>query len=260
MRSKRTGRLASGVTMLALAVGLSACGDGDDSRLVPGETETAFGGSVSTWARVNESGRVTEVGTTLPMATINGAVDRHTGGPAGAAITLDYPSEVTGQTFFNHFELHLVESGHPPEEYMVPHFDLHYYGVPVSEVEAVVPTDTALPAADRFAAGYSRPTTVEEYQAGIVPQMGFHSINLAELAGGDPFTATMVLGYYGGGLTFVEPMVTVAQLQARQNFTLTVPRPAVIGRAVLYPGRFVATYDATSDSWQLVYTDFALAN
>ncbi|NUP99821.1 MAG: hypothetical protein HUU35_08195 [Armatimonadetes bacterium] len=260
MRSKRAGRLITGLTMVGLTVGLTACGDGEDGRVVAGETVTAFGGEVSSWARVNDSDRVTEVGVTLPMATVNGSVTRHEGGPAGAVITLDYPSEVTGQTFFNHFELHFNETGHPPAKFQVPHFDLHWYGVPVSEVEAVVPTDTGLPAANRFAAGYTMPTTLEQYQAGIIPQMGFHSLNLADLDSPDPFTATMVLGYYAGGLTFLEPMITVDHLQDEQSFTMTVPRPPVIGRNVLYPSRFVSTFDAAADAWHMAFEDFILVN
>ena len=55
---------------------------------------------------------------------------------------------------------------------------------------------------------------------------------------------------------FVEPMITREFLLHRENFSLPVPKPAVLGRATRYPTEFVAHYDKDQDVYQFVFKGF----
>jgi hypothetical protein len=55
---------------------------------------------------------------------------------------------------------------------------------------------------------------------------------------------------------FLEPMVTFDFLLLRQNFTLPVPQPAVLGRATQYPTEFGVLYDKDLDAYHTVFKGF----
>lgn len=259
---RRSAALLLGCALVALC---AACGGGDGLPLTTGRSATVFGGTVSTWARLHH-GVVQEAGATVPLTTVINAPaaarQDHGGGtgPAGAWCVLPFPDAVRETTFLDHFQLHWNPAGHPPDRYAAPHFDFHAYGIAEAQVRAIGPTDTNVPAADRFPAGYTSPASVEEYQAQIVPEMGFHSLDLSELTSPTPFGATMVLGYYGGSLIFVEPMVTADRLLARESFTLAIPRPPVLGRTTLYPTRCEARFNASQQLYDFVFTAFEAAS
>lgn len=263
----------------ALSVPLSlagtGCGGGSSSvtspgitRVVTGETETIGGATVATWARLDASDKVLEAGVTLPLSvirnppapsasrTVSAGSTRHTEGqtgPAGSFVDLEFPQAVQQSTFLNHFEMHWNPAGHPPDRYFVPHFDLHFYNQTLNEVAAVTAPDTVAPASSRIPTGYLY-TGVEQ----TVPQMGGHAVAASEFAPGAlPFSASMVLGYYRGRMTFVEPMITQATLLTKETITMSVPQPAVLGQATRYPTKFTAVYSPELDAYQCTFTDFA---
>ncbi|HZO86691.1 MAG TPA: hypothetical protein VFB38_00025 [Chthonomonadaceae bacterium] len=242
--------IASVTAVLAMLCG---CGGGDnDTTLVNGETQQVAGRSVTTWAQVGPNNMVQEVGVTVPADLIQNPPAQAGAGPAGALVTPAFPAVVQNTTFFNHFELQWEPNGHPPAVYSVPHFDFHFYGVPVAQVQAVTAPDTAVPDASRIPAGYTYPGV-----NAVVPQMGAHASPDADFAPGAPaFTKTLIFGYYGGNLTFLEPMITQAFLNQRQNFTIAVPRPAALGRNTLYPTLLTVTYNAGTNSYDLVFSNF----
>lgn len=250
-----------GFSLIAAGL-LTACSNGEGLNFVAGDSATVFGGPVATYARLS-SNAVRQVGFTLPLACVTGAPTSRQAhgegtGPAGAWASLAFPEHARHQAFVDHLEVHWNPHGHPPQVFSPPHFDLHFYAIPEAEVRAITPADTVLPAANRVPPGYSSAGSVQEYQAQVVPQMGFHSLLLSDL--GRPFDATMVLGYYGGSLIFIEPMITAEHLLHRRSFSMTVPQPQVVGRNTLYPTRFVANYDAGSDSYQMFLDSFVPVN
>jgi hypothetical protein len=228
---------------------------GSSTRLVQGaQQQVAGAGTVATWARVDRNDVVMEVGATIPLALAQNMSNLQPGtGPAGALVSLPFPAQVRSSTFFNHFQVQAEPEGHPPfPRYGAAHFDLHFYAVPEEQVRQVTAPDLTPPAPERVPAGYTYPG-VEQ----AVPEMGVHALANAEFApGAAPFSATMVLGYYRGQMTFLEPMVTQALLLQRQSFTLPVPRPAVLGRSTRYPTRFTATFVPESNTYQFVFSDF----
>ena len=55
---------------------------------------------------------------------------------------------------------------------------------------------------------------------------------------------------------FVEPMVTQEMFLRRQNFSLPVPTPAVLGRSTNYPTDCVVLYDKDADALHIVFKGF----
>ena len=218
------------------------------NRIVYGERQAFNGATAFTWARTNVFGQVQEVGVSIPRSLIWNP--RHGHGPLGAFVSLEFPDVVKDSTFFNHFEGHWEPSGHPPNAFATPHFDLHFYGIPESDVWNIVPPDTRVPDANQVPPGYVYPGVND-----AVPQMGVHATNPADLT--RPFTAAMVFGYWGGNMTFIEPMVTREYLMRRPNFALSVPRPQYLYRATQYPSVFRSHFNQRSQSYEFTFTGFS---
>ena len=116
--------------------------------------------------------------------------------------------------------------GHiPPGVYDVPHFDVHFYMLPIADVFAVddglcgpefVSCDDLAVAKMPLPAGMMHPDFIDV--DAVVPAMGN---NLIDVSGaefqGEPFTRSWIYGVYGGRVIFYEEMVTLAFLQAGQT-------------------------------------------
>ncbi|MCC6443952.1 MAG: cytochrome C [Armatimonadetes bacterium] len=244
---------------LLAALGCGSSGGGDDSRLVRGQSQDMFGGTVSTWARVLPDNTITEAGVTVSLVTFQNARSRQA---AGNMINVNFPDEVKANTFINYFSLGWEPQGHPPANiFTVPHFDLHFYDMSPDQVALIQP-DNSLPRpnANRVPAGYLMAANDQDYMAQVVPQMGYHALPETFLAPGYVFDKVMVLGYNKGQMNFIEPMITRDYLLARQSFVMDVPRPAVLGRATRYPTRLRATYDPFQNSYSFVLSDFVNVN
>jgi hypothetical protein len=64
----------------------------------------------------------------------------------------------------------------------------------------------------------------------------------------------MVVGYYRGKAIFIEPMLTRAMLLEKKSFDL--PIPVIPGLEGTYPRVFHAEYDAQSNAYRFVFSDF----
>ncbi|HEX6847728.1 MAG TPA: hypothetical protein VF144_12160 [Chitinophagaceae bacterium] len=117
---------------------------------------------------------------------------------------------------FDHITMGFMMVGHPPPGiYSVPHFDLHFYKMPLEQRLAIPEFTVApnlfnnLPPAGYIPSGYFRAPN-----EGIA-QMGTHFIDLLSPEfQGQPFTHTFIFGSYDGKVTFLEPMVTQAFFQS----------------------------------------------
>jgi hypothetical protein len=245
----------------------SAADAGTDATPPDGRLEGAavdmFGGSVKTWATIS-GGLVTEVGVTLPMATIAGAPAARTPAspPAPSAPTrelLDFPAVVAATTFVNHFELDWNALGHEPAFYGAPHFDLHFYRPSRAEMEALDCTDGSRPPESAVPPGYSLPPP--GFPGVCVPQMGVHASPAGDDSPTSSWKQSMIFGYYGEKFIFVEPMITKETLEAKRSFTLPLPAPASIGGAATrYPTKFEARYDEAKSQYDMVLSSFQLLN
>ena len=246
-------------SVLALSGGAANADQND--KFIAGESATIGGATISTWARVNGGGKVIWVGLTMPVSLAENMPPPGSG-PAGAIATLNYPAVVQQTTYFNNAEVQANLHGHPTNpgyqttnRYSEPHFDFHFYSIPVAQVLTIpfrppFPPLQSVPA-DRLPAGYAQP----EFS---VPQMGRHAAPFSEFTAVGPLDATMIAGFLPDAsyMHFMEPMVSQDFLLARQNFTLPVPQPAVLGRATQYPTECVVLYDKDADAYHIVFKGF----
>lgn len=226
------------------------------SRLILGARQNVAGQTVTSWARENADRTLAAVGVTVPLGLIQNPPAKPGKGPLGAVAVLRFPAAVRQSTYFDHLEMHWNPNGHEPACcFGVPHFDMHFYGVPTQEVWTIKTTDPAPPSAERIPAGYIYPGAKES-----VPQMGVHAVLPDQVAPGHVMTADMLAGFWNGKMHFIEPMITRKWLLRKKSFTLAVPRPKELGRRTLYPTKFVARYDGKAQAYQLIFSGFQEMN
>ena len=241
--------------LAALTVSLTAC---SDTRVVEGDCRDVYGGDVCTWAEFSDE-QLTAVGVTFPMRSAEDAPPelRMVWPPEPVAV-LGLPAGVAEATGLTHFELNWEHRGHPPETFMEPHFDFHFYTIGKEELEAVYCTDASKP--HELPDGYVLPDALDPEHGLLtglcVPAMGMHAMPTAQLESPDKFTATMLLGYYGGELIFVEPMISRAALLRGQSIALDVPAVDGVAEGILLPTSFMAEYDEARAEYRLRLSGF----
>ena len=264
LQHQLAGRRLSNLLVASLAIvaaflspNISRAASANDDKIIVGDTAIIAGGEVSVWARVNGGNKVIWVGLTIPLSMVEN-MPAPGSGPAGAVAVLNFPPVVQATTYFNHFEIHSNLHGHhgagaDPHRYVAPHFDFHFYGIPMAQVSSIPAGLFFAPVpANRLPAGYAQPEVFS------VPQMGRHASTPAEIAATDHWLYSMHAGFLpnAGYMHFVEPMVTREMLLLRKNFSLPVPTPAVLGRATNYPTECVMLYDKDADAYHIVFKGF----
>jgi hypothetical protein len=182
-------------------------------------------------------------------------------GPNGQALPIHHrwsqeffiPFPATSVTPFTFLGLNWNPTGHPPV-WADPHFDIHFHMLPMATVDTI--TGPAAPTYDLPAkyipAGFARGPVVDER---VITDMGEHMVDptVPEMTGGE-FTNTLIWGAYdpnGDGsaeLTFVEPMITRAYLQAHSGVDQRpIAQPDVYANAGNYPTAY-AVRDVPSEN------------
>ena len=255
----------SGLSVRALLfipfAAITGCSPGPSTSEVAGGCADAFGAEVCTWV-VMEGDVVVEAGADIPLASIEAApADAPFVWPPATAAAVPFPVE----TGFTHMTVNWEAMGHPPETFLVPHFDFHFYVIGQDERLAIdcsrleKPTD--------IPAGYSVPdenlppelaeiTGVDTLVGVCVPEMGMHALSTVEMQSTEPFDATMIVGYYDLEPIFVEPMIARDFLLQRQSFALDVPSIPGHGGS---PSTFRGEYDAENDSYRFSFSGFGAA-
>jgi len=252
-----------------------------------GAPQTVGNGTVRTYLVVdrNDPSTPVEVGVALSESAMDGL-------PAGVAssdpmanmhmYTLALPAQNPTPYKFVQFDWNPV--GHEPAGvYTLPHFDFHFYTVPVSVRDGIMPTDPqyAAKAARYPASEFRAPFYVDAATAGgappsaaAVPMMGLHwldvrSPELQALAGhpenAKPFTKTFIYGSWDGQFIFDEPMITRAYLMSKHDATdptvrneiISVPTAARYSPAGFYPSAYRISYDATAKEYRVALTQLA---
>lgn len=173
--------------------------------------------------------------------------------PANTVILRFHPK--VDANIFNHAELDWNPHGHEPEFiYGLPHFDFHFYSMSLADVEAIPPYEVdpskfdISPGPDYLPPHYFNP-------GGGVPQMGCHWLDATspELHG-SIFGQTFIYGTYNGKVTFREPMITKAFMEANPEFTRSIPQPAKVAVSGYYPTTL--QLHKTDDGYVVVLEDF----
>ena len=211
-------------------------------------------GLAHTVVHTDDSGKVATISIMLDEKVLAGLPDRKLAMSHLLRMPAKGPRSVVNYVMIN-WEAH----GHPPPGvYDVPHFDFHFYMEKradtmkinfKSDAESADPSQQ--PAAELLPAGYILPPGT------AVPKMGVHAINTkAPEFNKQPFTATMIYGYYNKQQTFIEPMVALSFLQSKPSFSAPIERPASYSKAGSYPSSYSVTYHPDSKSYEIALTGF----
>ena len=192
---------------------------------------------------------------------------------------LDMP--VQNPTPYKFVQFDWNPAGHEPAGiYDQPHFDFHFYRVPVSLRNSIVPTDPqfAAKAASYPPNQYRFPFYLDAATAAgappfavTIPQMGLHWLDVRspelQMLTGHPelyqtFTKTFIYGSWDGAFIFEEPMITRAYILSKRTATTAAERDEVIPvstaqsyePAGYYPNAYRITWDAQAKEYRIALT------
>lgn len=227
-------------------------------------------GQIRTFATVNPAGKPIRIGVqfdgdafnNLPTSESDGkwTYDGHT--CCGHEHVLQFPDNASA-TPFTFALINWNPMGHiPPGVWDLPHFDFHFYFMDESERTEIEPgiCEDAAPGTliscdafqramkplpdDQQVPGYINPGAAE---AG----MGAHLIDpdSPEMHGAT-FTRTLLYGSWDGELNFIEPMITVDELQKDEaEHCVSYPSPEAMPEAGYYPTEYCTRYDNKDDMY-----------
>ncbi|SDC19034.1 DUF5602 domain-containing protein [Niabella drilacis] len=259
--AKDAGKLndqASGISSRMAADLLAGSATGNSKDKIYSGPEVSFKkGKITTLYQVDNMERPVRLAISINNAAWN-SLDMAAPGNSGHdpmnSVILKFHPKVDAK-IFNHAEVDWNPHGHEPEQiYGLPHFDFHFYNMSVADVEAIPPFDVDpskflnVPAPAYLPLFYFNP-------GGGVPQMGCHWLDgtSPELNGGI-FGQTFIYGTYNGRVTFLEPMITRAFLEANPAFTRPIPQPAKVAITGYYPTTL--RLQKTDDAYLIILEDF----
>ena len=217
----------------------------------------------------NPSGKPTFVGVEIDAAALqnlpDGDGDLHT---PERHLHLDVPESNTPFTFAG---MEWNADGHPPEGiYDTPHFDVHFYMLEHSVVEAIEegPAMYDIPE-NQLPAGYERLPVIDtdddgEPDAPVVdPQMGEHLVDPSGSEFDGEFTHTHIWGAWDpdgdgrGELIFYEPMFTrELLLERRDEVGAEIGLPDAFPAEGWYPTEYVIRYLGNRDAYVVTLESF----
>lgn len=168
---------------------------------------------------------------------------------------LDLPAEAAAMDLpFNWVGVNYNPEGHVPPNWLVPHFDFHFYMV---SQEAVLSLRTGpcgiLMNCDDFA------VAVKPVDARFVPpdyvnidaavsEMGNHLLDSTSPQASPPFAKAehiMIFGAYDGHIIFIEPMVTLEVLASKPDACFPIKQPEAYEVGGYYPAEYCIRADDT---------------
>jgi hypothetical protein len=252
-----------GLALAALAIPIVGCGSSEvanvTSHMVTGTTQQVAGATVTSYAKVDVTNTVLAIGATIPFTLIQNPPSAPGSGPAGALAVLPFPDVVKATTWYDHFELHWSPNGHAPARLMgVPIFDFDFYTISPQAVMQIAPPDPTTPTLDRIPEDTTNGITYT-YPGpnAVIPQEGALAIPDAEVQNTQPFTNTIAVAFFGGGMISAAPTFAQSFLLQKPNLDLIrAPRPATVGRMTRAANRFSATFNASTNSYLIELSDF----
>ena len=227
------------ITMSAAMILLASCkkDDHNSGGIFKGPVKNFQQGKATTWVQLDKNGKPEKLAITIDAAAMN-SLDPGSDAPGEDemnSVSIPFPNKA-GVTPFTHALIDWNPHGHEPAGiYDQPHFDFHFYMESEAE-HLTIPLyqqDSSkflnYPAPEYLPANYFN-------AGGGVPQMGCHWIDVTspELHG-QLFTQTFLYGSYNGNVTFYEPMITKAFIDANSSFERQIPVPSKFKIAGYYP-------------------------
>ena len=194
-------------------------------------------GKADTWISLDKKGRPEKIAITIDAAAMNSLDPGNDEGGEEDMNSLSVAFPVKASvTPFTHALLEWNPHGHEPAGiYDKPHFDFHFYMQTEAErLQVPLYEEDSLKFLNYPAPGYF-PATYFTIPGGV-PQMGCHWADFTspEL-NGQPFTQTFLYGSYNGNVTFYEPMITKAFIDANASFERSIPVPSKFKKSGYYP-------------------------
>lgn len=236
-------------SMAALALG--ACKKDDNTtKLFKGKSVAFQNGTAFTWYEVDKTNKPLRIAIAIDDAAM-ASLDRGDGKDGHThnnSVSLPMPPQAHS-SIYTHGLLDWNPMGHPPPGvYDLPHFDFHFYTSSEADRLAIPPYEQAPDKFENYPAADYMPLNYVPIPEGV-PQMGAHwaDVTSPEL-NGQKFTQTFIYGSYNGKVTFQEPMVTEAFLNANAGFTRSIPQAAKVEKPGWYPTkmRIEKAYGTTS--------------
>jgi hypothetical protein len=238
-----------------------------------GTTTSQGHGTVASYAVLNAEGTPQEIGVHFSAGALDGLPERRNnysrcfdldgnGTIDGAnecegdyEINLTFPAEITGRADIP-FDFAMVNwnpEGHPPEPWLPAHFDIHFYQIPESAVDAIglgscgifIDCDDYQRAIKPIPAKYMHPEHASVQAA--VGRMGDHLIDTMTPEFGtppQPFTHTWIFGAYDGSVIFHEVMSTRSFMALGRDVCAPIKQPEAWEETGYYPTSYCFRHDA----------------
>jgi hypothetical protein len=232
---------------LTAAALLFSCKKDDNKEGVFKGTETTVHGGKA-WSSVNldRDGKPQQLTLTLDNNVLN-SVPVGTSDPGHTMennFLISLHDKALENTPFQFIMLNWNPDGHEPATiYDLPHFDMHFYMTPASDVMNYMDMTKIenAPGQDYIPANH--------VPGAPVPMMGKHWVDVTSPEfHGQTFTQTFIYGSYDGKVVFYEPMITLDFLKNTTNFERPIPQPAKFQTAGYYPTKMrVSKHDNVTD-------------
>jgi hypothetical protein len=257
MRNSSFGLAGTGVALFSAGViAVLACsgdGSGPDTRTLRG-ADIAVGGGLAHSEMVVDGDNAIQ---SIRVVFNEAALTNLPGTLPNTEFIVPLPTGAPA-TVFNHIGINWQPNGHPPPMvYTLPHFDVHFYLISTQERDAISPADPT------FGAKATKAPTTEEivprYVADpfAIPRMGTHWTDQdSHEFHGQPFTSTIVYGFYDGKMIFLEPMMTKAFLDSKPDQTKPLRVPTKYPKAGRYPSSYRVAFDNTAKEYRVEMLEF----
>ncbi len=236
-------------------------------KLIKGDQKSLGDGSIYTWIKMDNDGKPEAVGVTfteqslsnLPKLTDPGGM-KILGDFITFEYNLDFPKEISS-TPFNHVGLNWNPGGHiPPQFYGVPHFDFHFYMIPMSDRHMITAQGEDTNVCYKSCSPEFLPKDYVCAPVSAEPMMGSHWVDLSSPEfNGQKFTRTFIYGFYNGNMIFWEPMITKAYLETKPNVSEKLKLPDKYSKSGLYyPTSYSVKYDEENKEYTVSLDGFVL--
>ena len=251
-------------TGLALAGSVLTAGTAaaHGNETVGSGSEVAVGNGTARAYTERSHGRLSAVGVGFDAAALTGLPTTM----PGTAYHLDLPRGDTGR--FEYVGLDWNPAGHPPFGlYGHEHFDVHFYMLDEAAVASISGGVATYDIPGALMPAHTGPAPVRE----VVPGMGEHLVSAPASLPASPGDGWSVFiwgacdpdGDGSGQMTFMEPMITKAFLQALRDdgsadaeAVTHIPMPERFLKAGWYPTESVIRYHAGDDAFTVSLESF----
>lgn len=209
-----------------------------NEKVLWGEPLNTTKGKIRTFIKVNMRDGSDQIGVAMSNSLVT-ALHEH----EAREFILPLPSTHAIRPF-NHVVINWVRDGHTPNEiYGAPHFDIHFYFIPESIRQKMTCTGSDAAICHKQPALNMIPPFYVSTPQGE-PKMGWHWVDpRSPEFNGQPFTATLIYGFYNGKINFIEPMVTRDFLLSKQSFVSSVSVPEFYSKNRIFPRSYSVSFN-----------------